>query len=228
MANELLEPCWVLHRRPYRNSSLIVDLLSERQGRVAAVARGGRRNALLQPFQQVLVRLTGRGELRTLASTESAAPAVMLTGQALYCGLYMNEVLMRVLHRDDPHPEVSGLYARTLAALAEAGARLDVTLREFEYQLLDFLGYGFSLETDLEGAALLETQRYAYDAGEGLKPDLRGEFEGEVLVRIGRGIWDDETRTVARQLMRQALAPHLGERPLASRQLFRQKERKQT
>lgn len=217
----------MLHRRPYRNSSLIVDLLSERQGRVAAVARGGRRNSLLQPFQQVLVRLTGRGELKTLASSESAAPAMTLTGQALYCGLYVNEVLMRVLHRDDPLPEVASLYARTLPALATAEARLDVVLREFEYQLLDFLGYGFSLEADVDGAVLLQAQRYAYDAGEGLKPDLRGEFSGDVLLRMARGIWDDESRAAARQLMRQALAPHLGDRPLASRQLFRQKERKQ-
>ncbi|MEE4251313.1 MAG: recombination protein O N-terminal domain-containing protein, partial [Alcanivoracaceae bacterium] len=86
--------CWVLHRRPYRNTSVIVDLLSADSGRVSAIARGGQRQPLLQPFRPLWVEWRGRGELRTLGTIEPAGIAYALQGEALYCGLYLNEILV--------------------------------------------------------------------------------------------------------------------------------------
>lgn len=217
---------WLLHRRPYRNSSLIVELFSPEHGRVAAVARAGRRNHALQPFRPLHVQLRGRNELRSLAVCEPAGAAVALHGEQLYCGLYLNEVLMRLLQRDDPHPEVLDLYAETLTRLAADDLPRDVVLRWFEMRLLDALGYGISLESDTHGHAILPGQRYDYEDGVGLSAAANGAFPGELLLALSAGDWQEPVRKMARALMRQALQPHLGERPLLSRQLFRPKTRK--
>src|SRR5690554_7651986 len=110
--------CWVLHRRPYRNTSVIVDFFGGGVGRLGAIARGGQREPLVQPFKPLLVQLRGRGELRTLTAVEPAGAASALVGDALYCGLYLNEILVRLLHRDDPQPELLPIYEHTLTALA--------------------------------------------------------------------------------------------------------------
>lgn len=210
----------VLHARPFRNSSLIVELFSHRRGRVGAVARGGRRNTLLQPFLPLEGQLRGRGELLTLTGVESAGAAPALQGRALYCGLYLNELLIRLLHRHDPHPELLEEYERTLGALERQAQPEDLLLRRFEFFLLEVMGYGFDLEHDIHGVPLAPQQHYRLDPEQGLVPDAGG-FSGAHLLGLGRGSEEAAVRRTARELMRQALAPHLGDRPLASRELFR-------
>lgn len=219
--SEAVSAGWVLHRRPYRNTSLLVDLLTDTHGRICAVAKGGRRDPLLQPFRSVQVRWRGAGDLKTLLGVEPLAPALPLTGDALYCGLYINEVLMRLLHRDDPHAGLLSLYQDSLAGLAEAGAWRDVLLRNFEFRLLDMLGYGIDLAQDANGHELVPGLRYRLVPEQGLVADIGGHFEGDLLCALARGDWQPEVRRLARNLMREALAPHLGDRPLASRELFR-------
>ena len=212
---------WVLHRRPYRNTSLLVDLLTEQHGRVCAVAKGGRRDPLLQPFRSVQVRLRGGGDLKTLLAIEPLAPAIPLSGEGLYCGLYMNELLLRLLHRDDAHAGLLALYQDTLSGLVDAGEARDIHLRHFEFRLLDMLGYGIDLAQDIHGHALVAGQRYRLLPDEGLLMDVRGEFDGTLLRALADGDWQPDVRRLARDLMRAVLAPHLGDRPLASRELFR-------
>lgn len=213
--------CWVLHRRPYRNTSVIVDLLGAEHGRVAAIARGGQREPLLQPFRPLWMQWRGRGELRTLTAIEPAGIAFNLQGEALYCGLYLNEILVRVLHRDDAHPQLVEIYATTLAALAASELPVDIILRHFELRMLDVIGYGLSLDQDINGQPLLPGLRYRLLPEQGLELDVSGPFFGEILNDIAAGHWHDEARRLARDLMREALAPHLGGRPLVSRSLFR-------
>ena len=215
-----LEAVWVLHSRPYRNSSVILELLGERRGRIGAVARGGRRNTLLQPFRPLLASFSGRGELLTLTHCEAEGAALPLTGRALFCGFYLNEILVRVLHRFDPHPELLEPYRATLSLLTHADMPQDVLLRRFELMLLDALGYGFSLDHDAEGQPLNAGHAYRLDTTLGLIPDPKG-FPGDALLAIAAGDWHDTARRVARDLLRQALAPLLGDRPLVSRELFR-------
>ena len=217
--------CWLLHRRPYRNSSLIVELLSPDHGRVAAVARAGRRNPALQPFRPLHVQLRGRNELRSLVVCEPAGAPVSLSGEQLYCGLYLNELLVRLLQRDDPHPELLTLYQSTLNALTAADLPMDVSLRWFEMNLIDALGYGLSLRQDSTGHAIMAQQQYDYLAGDGLVARSGGRFSGELLLALADNDWQDPVRRLARDLMREVLAPHLGERPLLSRQLFRPQSR---
>ena len=213
--------CWVLHRRPYRNSSLLVDLFSAAQGRLAVVARGGQREPLLQPFRPLLAHWGGRGELRSLRSVEAAGITVSLQGEALYCGLYLNELLVRLLHRDDPQPDLVNAYETALELLAVADSPLDVVLRHFEMRLLDAMGYALTLQHDIQDQPLQAGRRYRLLPDQGLVVDASGPYAGAILNDIASGHWHDDSRRIARDLMREALAPHLGDRPLVSRSLFR-------
>ena len=214
------EPFWVLHGRPFRNSSLVVELFCHSRGRVGAVARGGRGKPLLQPFVPLEGTLHGRGELLTLGAFEARGAAPALEGRALYCGLYMNELLMRLLHRHDPHPELLGWYEQTLRALVDDETPLDLLLRRFEFRTLEILGYGFSLTHDVTDSPLHPERCYRLDPEQGLVADAQG-FSGAQILQLAEGSTDPGVRRVGRDLMRQALAPHLGERPLTSRELFR-------
>ncbi|MEE4252181.1 MAG: DNA repair protein RecO C-terminal domain-containing protein, partial [Alcanivoracaceae bacterium] len=135
--------------------------------------------------------------------------------------LYLNEILVRLLHRDDAHPELLEVYQMALAALASRELPVDIILRHFELRLLDVIGYGLSLDQDINGQPLQSGLRYRLLAEQGLALDVAGPFSGEVLNDIAAGHWHDEARRLARDLMREALAPHLGGRPLVSRSLFR-------
>lgn len=215
------EPFWVLHGRPFRNSSLVLELFCRSRGRVGAVARGGRSKPLLQPFIPLEGTLHGRGELLTLGAFEARGSAPGLQGRALYCGLYMNELLVRLLHRHDPHAELLAWYEDTLNALAGGEAPLDLLLRRFEFRMLEMLGYGFDLRCDASGRPLHPQSRYRLEPEQGLVEDDQGEFSGKRLIDLVDGSEEPDVRREARELMRRALAPHLGERPLTSRELFR-------
>ncbi len=218
-ANGQLHRGWILHSRSFRNTSLIVEFLTDSRGRCGIVARGGRRNRLLQPFQPLCVQLGGRGELARLDHIEPAGTAPGLQGRALYCGLYLNELLTRLLHRDDPHPGLLALYEQTLRSLQQDAAH-DIVLRRFEMALLEDLGYGFPLDRDAQGASLDPQQRYNFYPEQGLLPADDG-LEGHAVLELAAGEWSPRARYAARGLMRAALAPHLGDRPLKSRSLFR-------
>lgn len=216
-----LQPAWLLHRRPFRNTSLIVELFLPRQGRVGAVVRGGRKDPSLSPFRPLLVELKPSGEMYSLRACEPRGPALNLQGKALYCGFYVNELLTRLLHRDDPHPDLWPLYEQTLEALCQ-GALLDVVLRQFEIGLLEEMGYGIDLGHDIQGEPVRANCYYQLNPEQGLLSANKG-YSGADLLAMLNGDWQADTRRTARQLCRALLAPHLGDRPLKSRELFREK-----
>lgn len=213
---------WLLHRHAFRNTSLIVDLFLPDKGRVGAVARGGRRQPALAPFTPLWVDLkAGGGELFTLRQVEPRGPALPLKGTALYCGFYLNELLMRVLHRDDAHPDLWPAYEASLTALTEPETvPVDITLRRFERILLDEIGYGLTLEHDAHGQPLDPDSRYRWVPDQGLTPDPNGH-PGDLLQALNEDRWNNDVRRLAKTLMREALEPHLGGKPLRSRELFR-------
>lgn len=234
-----LQPAYVLHRRPYRDTSALLDVFTPDFGRVGLVARGARRAksrsaAWLQPFQPVWVSWSGSGDLPTMSAVEGAGAARWLTGAALMSGLYLNELLVRLLHRFDPHPELFACYEAALDRLAQtpeqtAESALEASLRIFEKRLLAEIGYGLVLEHEAGSGAPIEADRvYAYHVGEGPLPhNETGEAEstlsirGATLLDIARECLDDaESLREAKRLMRAALAAQLGNKPLASRRLF--------
>jgi DNA repair protein RecO (recombination protein O) len=230
-----LQNGYVLHTRPYRDNSLLVEFFSRDYGRVSLVARGakGRKTrggsvaALLQPFQAVSCAWSGRGELKTLTGCESPGSSTGLAGKALFSGLYVNELVVRLLHHEDPHPV---LFDRYHQVVDELGGSLDeeLALRGFEFALLQQLGYGFALDLDgRSGEPLASECWYHYHPDYGLvqaaEPvnDRLPRYQGCDLQDIAQGISGAAGRKCAKQLMRQVLATHLGEKPLRSRELFR-------
>lgn len=240
-----LQPAYVLHTRPYRDTSLLVDLFSREYGRFSLVARGARGSrsrggnlaGLLQPFAPLLCSWTGRRELKTLTGVESRAPALVLVGDYLFSGMYVNELMVRLLHHEDPHQLLYDHYQQTLVQLSQA-AELDLCLRGFEFKLLEQLGYGFELSVDgLSGEPLLRDRWYSFHPEHGLvelQPGMAGDqrdrgrdgvprYLGAELLQITEGEFTSESRQCAKRLMRQALAAQLGEKPLRSRELFRRR-----
>lgn len=228
-----LEAGFVLHARPWRETSELLEAFTPGHGCVNLVARGMRRGraplrAILQPFQPLFLSWSGRSAgLMTLRTAEASAPAFELTGTALMSGFYVNELLLRFLHRGDPHPRLFDIYAQALGRLA-SGELPDVILREFELELLAEAGYGLNLDHDaVSGAPLVPTHGYRYEIERGPLPlDRAGEnvlaFTGAELLAIGHGDFSDAgTLYAARRLLRAVLDHYLGGRPLHSRAVFR-------
>ena len=155
---------------------------------------------------------------------ESAGISTWLNGEALFSGLYLNELLIRLLPAEDPLPSVFDHYAATLLALAE-GRPLEPLLRSFEWRLLDDLGYGFSLTTDIHDQPIAPDGLYRLQVDAGLERVYLlqpGLFNGNELLAMAEADWSAPgALSAAKRLMRQALAVHLGGRPLVSRELFR-------
>ncbi len=225
MSFATLQPAFVLHSRAYKESSALVDLLTP-QGRSRAVLRSARGKAgnLARPFIPLELELRGRGELKTVARLEPAGIPNLLNGDCLFSGLYLNELLLRLLPAEDAHPALFEHYAATLPLLA-ANQPLEPLLRSFEWKLLSELGYGFALDQDLSGAAIEPQQLYSLRPDAGLQRAAQmqpGLFRGDDLLAMAEADWSAVgALAAAKRLMRQALAPHLGGRPLVSRELFR-------
>jgi DNA repair protein RecO (recombination protein O) len=182
---------------------------------------------LLQPFTPLWLSWSGRGEVRTLARVEPAGNALALSGKALVCGFYLNELLMRLLGRNDPHEDLFAFYHAALTRLTQ-GTDLDGPLRQFELRLLQDTGYALDLGRDWDtGLAVTPDGRYIYEADRGFRAQDQEEeglqVTGETLLALAADApLAGALAREARALMRAALAPHLGSRPLRSRELFQQ------
>lgn len=218
------QSAFVLHSRPYRESSALVDFFTP-QGRFRGVLRGGRGRAgtLARPFVPLEVEFRGRGELKNVARLEPAGLAHWLDGSELFAGMYLNELLIRLLPAEDAHPDLFEHYRHTLPALVQKRP-LEPLLRAFEWRLLVDLGYGFPLDQDIEGRPITGSQLYRLLPDTGLEPVAHfqpGLFRGDELLAMSKADWQiPGALAAAKRLMRQALAPHLGGKPLVSRELF--------
>lgn len=230
------QPAYVLHGRPFRESSQLLELMTRDFGRVGAVARGARGGksrwrGMLQPFRPLLVSYNQRSELATLTGAEQVAAPPPLVGESLVCGLYVNELSLRLLMRDDPHPELFEQYRDTLGELA-SGTALQTALRLFEKQLLDATGFGLILDREAgAGRPLDPTARYDYHPERGaVRAGARARsaelIEGRVLLALDAGHVDPGDWPSLRRLLRRVLRHHLGDRPLASEALFRAMKRR--
>lgn len=230
-----LAEAWVLHSRPFRETSLIVEAFSREFGRIGLVARGGRRPRsslalAAHPFRLLLLSWAGRGELATLTRAESARQvqgASLPSGNALLGAMYLNELVLRMTRREDPHPELFDHYSAALAGLC-GRQPLEPILRDFELDLLASLGYGLNLEHDTQGRVLTPDMAYCYRMEQGAEALPRGarvgeamNFAGEELKGIARRDWTPRsTRRAARRLLAQAIDFYLEGRPLNTRKVF--------
>lgn len=230
------QPAFVLHQHDYSETSLLLEVFTANHGRIGLIAKGARRassrlRGVLKPFQRLLIGWSGKGELAVLTTAESDGPGYPLEGPALYCGFYLNEVLLRLLHRHDPHGALFDAYQTALQRL-RMDASNEPVLRVFEKNLLRELGYGLVLDQDIEAKTPIDGRAmydYVLDRGPVrlTHPELNRPTEGvrvrgaSLLALAQESLNDPVALRDAKALMRAALARHLGDRPLHSRKLFR-------
>ncbi len=234
------EPALILHRKSYKETSLLVDLLTLNYGRIAVVANGARKSrdraGLLQPFQMLTVSWKSRTDLGILTQVELMShsgpsdnmgisfPWVKrLTGSKLYCGLYLNELIIRTMQRLQKLEGLFQSYCQSLESLQSEISEA-VVLRSFEWQLISFSGYGVALNCNKDGKAIEPDQYYYYHVGHGIEetsPLSPQAIPGRALLEFHLGHWHKpEFTKAARQLTSQALKPVIGEKPFVSRSLY--------
>lgn len=223
-----LSPAYVLHARRYGDTSLLVELFGREFGRAACVAKGAvaakRSPTRLQPFQPLLVALRGRGEVQTLINAELDGRAHSLAGRKLYCGFYLNELLLKLTARSDPNPPLFRLYTETLLSLA-LDEDVESLLRRFETKFVADLGHRLVLENDCNGQPIDPAAFYRYhiDRGPEVVTDgVEEGYPGTLLQALRRGHFDTpQIQRQARLFMRRILDHYLEGRPIRSRDLFR-------
>jgi len=218
------EPAFLLHRRPYRETSALVDLLTLNHGRIRAVARGVQRPTTksrqrLQPFTPLFISWRGERELKTLVVMESRGHTALLAGEGLLCGLYANEIATRLLPLEVPGNDVFAFYTALLEALPLPAERA-LALRRYEWSLLDVLDATPRFTTP-QGGLLDVHQRYRFEAASRCFIAADKGLEGRTLRHIEQGDWHQPALAQAlKMVMRAALAPLLGSQELRSRRLM--------
>ncbi len=223
------QPVYVLHTYPFKETSLVAELFTKQFGRVATVAKGARRprsamRGQLQSFQMLSATWSGKNELKNLHGLEWADSLVSLQGEALMCGFYLNELLLRLLPREDAHEALFDYYQVTLKTLAN-GQDLATHLRRFELKLLQEMGYAVPLIADENDEPILADKIYRYEAEYGasaLSKTKNGvQLSGKTLLDMASDNYASmQTQQQGKQLMRYLLAYYLGDKPLHTRQLL--------
>ncbi len=234
---------YVLHRYDWSESSLILDLFTREQGRIAVAAKGAKRpysqlRSVLLPFQRITVTLgkavlheEGASDVQTLRGAEWAGGAAMLTGAALFSGFYLNELLMKLLARHDPHAALFDVYAATLPELGAEETQAQAALRAFELSLLQQIGLlpDLSLLTSTQ-QPVEPAARYALLPDAGVTTGAGGELPGEALIGLQAAL-EHGSLPALQQACRACLAAlklplrgliqhHLGSTPLRTRQVM--------
>jgi DNA repair protein RecO (recombination protein O) len=223
------QPAFILHSYPFRETSLILEAFSRGHGRLAIVARGARRprsalRGVLTSFQPLELSWFGKGEVRTLHSAERVGGQPLLTGTALLCGFYLNELLLNLMARDDPHEQLFDYYQQTLLRLAREEDQAAV-LRGFEKRMLQELGYALSLDREADSGGPIEPAahyRYVVDRGAVREAAEGLPLLGKTLLDMAADDYRDQlSAQQSKQLMRMLLNHHLAGRALHTRELIK-------
>lgn len=224
------EAAFILHHRPFRDTSQILDVLSREHGKLALVARGSRGpksrlRGILRPFMPLAMSWVQRSDLGTLTGAELHGAPLRLSGDALLSGYYVNELLLHFLHRHDPQPAIFDIYASAIKALAGTD-EVAPCLRQFEIELLRLLGYALNLDFDANSHEPLQAEScYEYRFEQGPVQVARAEgplvFNGELLTAVAeRRFSDPDVLRAANRLLREVIGFHLGGKELKSRKVL--------
>ena len=225
------QPAFVLHAYPFRETSLIVEAFARDFGRVVLLARGARRprsvlRGVLMAFQPLELSWAGKGEVKTIMKAEWQGGLPLLSGRALFCGYYLNELLLALLPREDAHTRLFSVYAETLRCFSENPRESDI--RCFERSFLQELGYGLTLRHDDAGQPIDPDAQYAYEIERG-PVRLRSADEyafavgGKTLIDLDAGDFSDPRSLLeAKQLMRTLIAHYTGGQGLQTRKIFKE------
>lgn len=229
------QPAYILHHRPFRDTSLILDIVTKDHGKIALVARGARSTksrlaGILRPFLPLSISWVARGDLGTLTGAEAAGSPMGIHGDGMLAAFYVNELMLHFLHRHDPQPEIFALYAEVVGRLGSSH-EVAPSLRAFELKFLSLLGYAVSFQPNSGSEAELDPDRnYEYRVEQGPVLVERAEgpmvFQGAILQSIQAQSFDDPAvLRAAGRLLRQLIHHHLGGKELKSRKVLMEMHR---
>ncbi|MDH5620854.1 MAG: DNA repair protein RecO [Gammaproteobacteria bacterium] len=224
------QPGYILHHRPFRDSSQLLDIVTRDYGKVALVARGSRGSrsrlaGILRPFLPLRLSWVAKSDLGTLTGAEAAGPPAGMVGDAMLSAYYVNELLLHFLHRYDPQPEIFRLYEEVLKSLVVSNS-VAASLRSFELEFLSLLGYAVNLNHEFDSHdPLIDAQYYEYRMEQGPVRVDRAEgalvFQGSALSGIDEQRFEDpDILRAASRLLREVIAFHLGGKELKSRKVL--------
>lgn len=225
-------PAFILHTRPFKETSLLVEAFTQTEGRVSLVAKGARsasktnnKRALLQPFSPLQISWVGRSNLKTLRQLEATGLPFKLNGLNNLCGLYLNELLLKLMIQWDPHPELFEVYQQALKLLPETEAP-QVILREFELFLLDELGYAIDWAADVYGDLIDPNKNYAYIPQQGFMEESQKGLlmlNGNIILAVAEQNWQQQgALAAARKICKSIIDQLLDGKELNSRKLLQQ------
>ncbi len=230
------DKAYVLHSRPYKNTSMIIEVLTREHGRMTLVAKGAKRagspfQGCLELFTPIFIAWGGRSEMKTLYKAEVISGSGNLAGDLIFTGFYLNELIMYLLHKHEAHAALFDAYQDCLNNL-QAGEDTELVLRYFELRLLNELGYGVSLDHELQtGEPVQADKQYTYNLEAGISSDTSSDsavlnISGDTLLALSAGeISTERQKSEAKRLLRSILEYHLEGRPIKTRELFTQKKK---
>ncbi len=226
--HQSLQAGFLLHQRSYQESSLIIDIFTQREGRVSILAKGIKQLkspylGLLRPFLPLNIAYLGRGNLKTLTHVETGSAEFILPGSNTYCGFYLNELISYFIPAGEPYPDVFLMYFHCLQQLASQH-NIEAALRTFEIELIQAVGYGLALDHDFETFEPIVAQKtYRYDIEQGVMTDNNGKIHGDTLIAMQQSNYTDQRQLKeAKRLMRQVIDFYLQGKTLTSRSLISQ------
>lgn len=239
--NKKSTECYILHTRPFKETSLILNLFSQQQGRFSLLAKGVKRKnaqakrAILQPFNLLDIEYVGRGELKILSNVElrksvSESDPGSLSNRALACGYYLNELLMRSLQEWQEFEWLFQVYDESLTAL-KCSLEYSAILRNFEVSLLEELGVAPPWQVDIKGETICGDKRYHFNPEQGFEIieknsglnylyELDSGFSGDAILSLGNGHYKPEVTKKCQQITQMMLREIIGDKPLESRKLW--------
>ncbi len=221
-----LTPAFLIHRRAFKDTSLLLDFFTRDYGRIRLVGRGARGSKTnIQTFQRLNISFSGKGDLKTLTNWEVNDTPRTIKNDALIFSMYVNELISRLLHEHDPHPELFELYWQFVRSIVEIDSdKHQWLLRLFENELLNELGYGVEFLSDINDNEINPNGYYEYLDQTGFRVSNTGKISGKMIFQLFTANVDDMPNTeqlkVCRDLNRSRLNPLLGDKPLKSRSLF--------
>jgi DNA repair protein RecO (recombination protein O) len=218
-------PAFLIHRRMYQGSSLLLDFFTKDFGRLRLVARGARKSKTsLQMFQCLSISFKGKGELKSLSQWEIADKPRRILGDDLILAMYANELILRLLPENDEYSEIFHAYWNFLSSLNSLNSNeKEYALRGFENQMLEDLGYGIDFSSDMNGEPINKDLKYEFIEHQGFSRSDNGIIPGKILVNLLKRekiVTDTNELSILKKMNRKRLKSLLGDKPLKSKELF--------
>ena len=219
--------CFLLHQRSYGETSIIADVFTQKSGKISFIAKGAKKPkskffGYLVPFQKLKITYSGRSELKTLTSIDRDLASNSNTfSKVSYSLLYINELLMKLLPKDAKHEELFVLYDEFLKKINKNN-NLEISLRHFELDLLDMLGYGFDYDSEIDSNEPIEAElSYVFVSERGFRKSNSSSFKGKDIVSIKKRKLEDVPLKYLKEITTKAIGICLEGKDLTSRKIFK-------